>query len=219
MLTLRDVDIAVGGRTLLEGVSLTLEPGRAIALFGPSGCGKTTLLRSVACLDDLAEGEMRLGEQRPADVGAPAWRRRVSYVAQRPVLFEGTLRENLERPFAYRSATKAFDEARAEELLGRFDLAEAAEQPSGTLSEGQRQRACLARALLIDPEVLLLDEPTSALDTKRRDAVEGALREAFEDGKSALLVTHELEQAERLDAAVLDLTELCTDGVRGGAGG
>jgi len=219
VLTLRDVTVGAGGKRLLVGLSIELEPGRAISLLGPSGCGKTTLLRGVACLDDLVSGELTLGSQAPSDIGEPAWRRRVTYVAQRPVLFDGSLLDNLERPFTYRSATRCFDRERAEELLASFDLEGARDQSASTLSEGQRQRACLVRALLLQPEVLLLDEPTSALDERRRDAVEATLRGQLEHGVSMLVVTHDAMLSDRLGADSIDLAEFLSAETQGVAHG
>ena len=139
--TLLEIDnlaVAANGVHLLEGVSISLKAGELIALTGPSGCGKTTLLRAIAGLLDPVEGAVRLRGESPEELGWPAFRRRVILVAQRPVVFEGTVKDNLERVFRYASAQKAFDASRASELLDELRVeAERMEQDAVSLSEGR----------------------------------------------------------------------------------
>ncbi len=120
VLELQEVSVEAEGHCLLRGVSLSLERGELLALTGPSGCGKTTLLRSVAGIIDPAGGEVTFLGLPPGDHGWPVYRRRVAYVSQRPVMFEETIRENLARPFGYRSAAGvSFSGLRAGLLGGR----------------------------------------------------------------------------------------------------
>jgi putative ABC transport system ATP-binding protein len=169
--------------------------------------GKTTLLRTLAGLVDPAEGELRLEGRPPAAIGYPAYRRQVVYLAQRPVLFDGSVLDNLRMPFAYVSAGGAtLDEARSEARLERMLLPSALASDAMTLSEGQKQRVALARALSVGPRVLLLDEPTSALDPESRGALENCLLDYLGDGDAAaIIVSHDADQLERLDAEVIDL--------------
>ena len=212
LLDIASLAVSAGGKVLLGGLDLRLRAGQLVALVGPSGCGKTTLLRALCGLCDVAAGELRLRGRTPEQWGLPAWRRRVTYLAQRPALLvDGTVREELGRPFEYRTAGgKGLVEARATELLGELGLPEhVLSQQARTLSEGELQRVCLARVLLLEPEVLLLDEPTSALDPEAVAAAERALRQAVAArGAAALVVTHDPAQAERLGDWVVDLGEL-----------
>ena len=127
-----------------------------------------------------------------------------SYVAQRAAFFGGTVEEELARPFAYRSAgDAAFDAAEAEATLARLGLSGALARPVSELSEGERQRVALTRALLLRPAVLLLDEPTSALDAATRDSVDAEL-----EGRTLVLVTHDDAWREQLGAAPIDVGAL-----------
>jgi len=142
---------------------------------------------------------VRLQGQSPAGIGWPRFRRRVVLVDQRPALLPGSVLQNLARPFQYAIATSAFDPGRARRLLERLGLAtDLLDQPARTLSQGEQQRVCLARALLLRPPVLLLDEPTSALDEAALAKSEQIVRELAERrGVAALIVTHLAAQAAR----------------------
>jgi len=208
ILQVSDFRLAAGDRLLLEGFALELRAAEFVALIGPSGSGKSTLLRAIAGLQDPVAGEIRFEGRAPEALGWPAYRRRVVLVDQRPVLFDQSVRSNLQRPFAYRSAQGAhFSREAASGLLAAFGLgAERLEQEARSLSEGERQRVCLVRALLVGPRILLLDEPTSALDPEAVERVEAALvREAKRRGMAAVVVTHDRAQAERLCDRRIDL--------------
>lgn len=209
LLTVSDLAVSAGGELLLEGLSLEVEVGRLVAVVGPSGSGKTTLLRALAFLADPERGTVELGGRPPEHWGWPGWRRRVCYVAQRPVLLDATVRENLERPFAYGTAEGPFPEDRAREHIERLGLEPSRmDQNARTLSEGQQQRVALARALLVEPSVLLLDEPTSALDPEALSATENLVSDVVRESEAgALVVTHDRAQAERWCDETLDLSE------------
>lgn len=198
LLELRDVSINAGGKTLLQGVNLTMQQGEIVALCGPSGCGKTTLLRAIAGLDNVAGGNVLLEKMRPDHWTYPAFRRRVILVEQRPVMFDGSIEENLQRAFHYRTSLFDFPRERARELMTRLQMPNDVQQNARTLSVGQQQRLSLIRALLLKPAVLLLDEPTSALDSEAAQAVEDLLREEAQNGLAILMVTHDRVQAARL---------------------
>jgi len=208
LLRVADIAVEAGGVRLFAGLSLELGEGERVALTGPSGCGKTTLLRAVAGLIDPCAGEILLHGRPPETFGWPAYRRQVVLVDQRPILFDETVRFNLEKPFTYRTAgATPWPAARAAELLEAFGLgARRLDQPARSLSQGQQQRVALVRALLLAPAILLLDEPTSALDPESVELVEERLvAEARGQGLGALVVTHDRHQAHRLCDRVLDL--------------
>jgi putative ABC transport system ATP-binding protein len=209
LLELRGIAVSAGNKILASGISITLEKGEMVALCGPSGCGKTTLLRSVAGLVDPAEGGLLLDGASPEELGWPVFRRRVVLVDQRPVLLPGSVEENLVLPFTYSvSKGRGFPREEALTLLEAFGVSgERMAQEARSLSQGQQQRVCLARAFLLKPDVLLLDEPTSALDPEAVSSVEGTLAtETRRRGLSALIVTHDREQARRLCDRAIDLT-------------
>lgn len=197
----------LGRVRLLEGIEFGVRAGEIVALTGPSGCGKTTLLRAIAGLMNPLEGEVRFNGRCPEAMGWPRYRRQVTLVDQRPVLLDTTVLENLQRPFRYQVAAAPFPEARARELLELVGIEQdRLSQNAKSLSEGQQQRVCLVRALLVKPAVLLLDEPTSTLDENSLDAVETLVRRiAAGQALAALIVTHDTRQAARWCDRVIDL--------------
>jgi putative ABC transport system ATP-binding protein len=198
LLTGEGLTLVAGGVQLREGISFTLQKGERVAVAGPSGSGKTTLLRAVCGLDDPGAGTVRLLGKTPEEWSWPAFRRRVLLMEQRPTLLEESVEASLRRPFSYRvAAGQAFPRERAQALLERLGVGQSRmTQNARALSVGQQQRVCLIRALLLQPDVLLLDEPTSALDPQSVQLVEALLdEEAQARGLAALVVTHDPRQA------------------------
>jgi putative ABC transport system ATP-binding protein len=200
---LEDVTVAGAERPRLDGVSLELGDGHGgiTVLQGPSGSGKSTLLR---LLNRLAAPDAGVVRYRGEDLAARdvlAHRREVGMVFQAPVLFPGTVADNLA------VAEPAAGEDLAA-LLERCGLAPAfLTRAAATLSGGEAQRACLARALATGPRVLLLDEPTSALDGAAARVIEGLARGLADDGVPIVLVTHDRAQAARLGDRIVELAE------------
>lgn len=158
------------------------------------------LLHCVAGLSDPIHGKVLLDGASPTTFGWPGFRRRVLLAFQQPVLFEETVQEALERPFHYRVSNFPFPRERARELLNRLGIESTRfDQPALSLSIGQQQRVCLVRALLLNPDYLLLDEPTSALDDESVVAVEALLKErAVSDQLGIVMVTHARKQVDRM---------------------
>ena len=214
LLDIRDITIALGGKRLIERLSLTIHSGEIVALMGPSGCGKTTLLRTLAGLICTTGGSVALRGQQPQELGWPQYRRRVLLVSQQPVLLDQSVEENLRRPFSYRSAPNGFPEARARGLLSRLGLDSFWQTNARTLSVGQQQRVALVRALVIQPDVLLLDEPTSALDESTVASVESLLKDEVREA-GALVITHQRSQAQRWCDRLVELDPFLAGSVGG----
>ncbi|MCU1675138.1 MAG: transporter [Frankiales bacterium] len=200
MLTLEDVAVVRGGTRVLDGVSCTFAAGRCTAVAGPSGAGKSTLLRLLDRLEEPTSGRVLLHDRPLPSYDVLEVRRRVGLVQQAPVLLADTVLADL------RVGRAALAPDEALELLDRVGLADQPlDRATASLSGGEAQRLCLARALVVGPEVLLLDEPTSALDAVAAQAVERVVRALVQDGLTAVLVSHDLRQASRLadDVVVL----------------
>jgi putative ABC transport system ATP-binding protein len=200
---LRDVTLSRGGEVVLRDVSAQL-PAGTVCVAGPSGCGKSTLLRLLNRLVDPNRGEVRYRGQDVRDREVLGLRREVCLVPQLPALLDGTVADNIS--YASRLAGKDADSGRLLDLAG-LD-ASFADRDAARLSVGEQQRVMLARALALEPALLLLDEPTSALDKAARDSVERTLLELRERlGVSWVLVTHDPDQAARMADHVLTLTQ------------
>jgi heme exporter protein A len=184
---LEDVGRAYGERTALAGVTLTLEPGRTLAVFGANGAGKTTLLRILATLLRPHAGRARvLGRDLPADGWAV--RGRIGLLAHDPLLYrELSARENLR----FHARLHGVEEARVEALLDQVGLLRRADEPIRTLSRGMAQRVAICRASLHEPELLLLDEPLANLDPGAAEAVAPLIgRDA---GPARVVISHDVE--------------------------
>jgi putative ABC transport system ATP-binding protein len=200
VLSLDDVSVVREGVPVLSGITAQIEPGRCTALAGPSGAGKSTLLRLLDRLEEPTAGSVLLRGRPLPSYDVLEVRRRVGLVQQAPVLLGATVLEDL------RTGRPALTEDEAVALLGRVGLADQAlTRATASLSGGEAQRLCLARALAVGPEVLLLDEPTSALDAVAAMSVERVVRALVADGLTAVLVSHDLRQARRLADDVLVL--------------
>ncbi|HYZ28843.1 MAG TPA: phosphate ABC transporter ATP-binding protein [Thermoleophilaceae bacterium] len=177
---------------MLHDVSMRIEPG-ATALLGPSGAGKSTILRLLNRLADPDTGVVRMDGRDVREGDVLELRRRAVLVPQVPAPLPGTVAENVRY-----GPSLVGRSAEVEPLLRRAGLdGSFAERDASQLSVGEQQRVMLARALALEPEVLLLDEPTSALDESARGEIERTLS-ALREGVSIVLVTHDGGQAERL---------------------
>lgn len=194
------VSVVAGVTTILDDVTTTIESGVITVLVGPSGAGKTTLLRLLNRLEVPTSGTIRFRGDDVATLDPLRLRRRVGMVFQRPTLFAGTVRDNLQ------VADPTCDEARYCTVLERAGLSSSfLDRDGGELSGGEAQRACLARSLLADPEVLLMDEPTSSLDDVNTKLLEANTCDVVRAGVTVVWVTHDITQAERIADRTLRL--------------
>lgn len=196
-LELCDVAVAYGGRTVVEGVSLSLPRGAIGCLLGPSGGGKTSLLRAMAGFEPVAEGEIVLAQNIVSRPGytLPPERRNIGMVFQDFALFPHlSVRENIGFGL-HRWATEE-RAVRIAELLDLVGLTDAASDYPHHLSGGMQQRVALARAMAPRPNILLLDEPFSSIDTELREQLAGDVRAMLlRSGMTAVLVTHDQNEA------------------------
>ena len=187
------------GTVVLDDVSLAIEDG-ATCIAGPSGSGKSTLLRLLNRLADPVKGTVRYRDRDVRELDVLALRREVGLVPQLPALLDGTAEENIH--YAQELAGRELDAVGPLTAAGLDESFR--DRDVGRLSVGEQQRVMLARALGVDPKVLLLDEPTSALDEDAKAAVERTLLDLRERlSLSLVFVTHERAQAERLAARTI----------------
>jgi sulfate/thiosulfate transport system ATP-binding protein len=205
---IRNVSKQFGDFHALRDVNLDIQSGELVALLGPSGCGKTTLLRIIAGLETADQGSIMFSGEDTTDVHVRE--RQVGFVFQHYALFRHmTVFENVAfglrvKPRGQRPA-EAQIKAKVHELLGLVQLDWLADRYPSQLSGGQRQRIALARALAVEPKVLLLDEPFGALDAKVRKELRRWLRRLHDDlHVTSIFVTHDQEEAlEVADRVVL----------------
>ncbi|ABO50333.1 ABC transporter related protein [Desulforamulus reducens MI-1] len=174
-------------------VSGSLHEGEVLVVRGPSGAGKSTLMRILAKLQTNKGGRVHLRGESWDHIPPPYWRCQVHYLAQKTVLFDGTIASNLARPFEIRiHSDKVFKIKLAQDLMEQLLLPPALwEQDAKTLSGGEAARVALIRAMLIDPAILLLDEPTAALDDQAREVFYSLLKKWLKTpGRAAMLISH-----------------------------
>jgi iron(III) transport system ATP-binding protein len=200
-LVVTDLALRYGDNEILKGVSVTVPPGKVVALLGPSGSGKTTLLRAVAGLETPHRGTIRIGDKVFFDtarkIDLPAEARGLGLVFQSYALWpHRTVFDNVAYGLKLRNVSAAEIKKRVEKALAQIGLAHLAARYPHQLSGGQQQRVALARALVYEPAVILLDEPLSNLDAKLREEARAWLRQLIVQlGLSALIVTHDQIEA------------------------
>jgi iron(III) transport system ATP-binding protein len=197
---------AYDGQALFDGLDLEIPSGRFFTLLGPSGCGKTTLLRMLAGFVVPRSGRVWFGDRDVTRL--PAHKRGVGMVFQDYALFpDRSALANVMYGLDARGVAPGQARARAMAMLERVGLASMAERSPATLSGGQRQRVAMARALVIEPQLLLLDEPLAALDVKLRVELRAMVRELqLESRVTTVFVTHDQEEALAISdlVAVMD---------------
>ncbi|SDT32239.1 anchored repeat-type ABC transporter ATP-binding subunit [Jiangella sp. DSM 45060] len=197
VLDVRGVAVALGGRSVLRDVDLTVAGGELVGLIGPNGAGKTTLLRTVLGLVRPASGRV-LVDARPVRLG----RSGIGYVPQRhefawdfPISVENAVMSGRTGGLGLFRRPGVDDWRAVGEALERVGMSELARRPVGELSGGQRQRVLVARALAVRPTVLLLDEPFTGLDLPTQELLTDLFAEVASEGRILLMTTHDLVSA------------------------
>ncbi len=207
MIIVRDLHKAFGKHVVLNGVNEHIKRGEKVVVIGPSGSGKSTFLRCLNRLEEPTSGDIIFKGQnitaKKTDINLV--RRQMGMVFQQFNLFPHiTVKENIKlAPVKLKIKSDAEADSRALQLLERVGLPDKADSYPGQLSGGQQQRIAIARALAMDPDVMLFDEPTSALDPEMVGEVLEIMKELAEDGMTMVVVTHEMGFAREVATRVL----------------
>ncbi|NLK76776.1 MAG: amino acid ABC transporter ATP-binding protein [Clostridiales bacterium] len=211
LIEVRDLHKYYGKHEVLRGIDTQICQGEVVAIIGPSGCGKSTFLRSLNLLEPPTKGQVIFEGN---DITAPGTdvdkiRQKIGMVFQQFNLFANmNIRDNITlAPVKLGIMTKEQAEKRALELLERVGLPDKAEAYPAMLSGGQKQRIAIARALAMNPDVMLFDEPTSALDPEMVGEVLGIMKELARDGMTMVVVTHEMGFAREVASRVMFINE------------
>ena len=211
LLTVRDLKKSYGETEVLSGIDLEVKKGEVIVVVGPSGCGKSTFLRCINGLEAIQDGEILIGKD-PVVYGSrnlPLIRQRIGMVFQSYDLFpHKNILDNITlAPRKVQKRGKEEAEEAARELLARVGLAGREKSFPRELSGGQKQRVAIVRALIMNPELLLFDEVTAALDPEMVREVLDVILSLAEQGRTMLIVTHEMQFARAVADRVLFLDE------------
>ena len=211
LIRVENLEKSFGNHQVIKGISTTICRGDVVAVIGPSGCGKSTFLRSMNCLEDPTGGRVTFEGTNitDEDVDINLVREKIGMVFQQFNLFPNmTVRENIMlAPVKRKKMTKEEAAVKADELLDRIGLSDKADSYPAMLSGGQKQRIAIARALAMNPDVMLFDEPTSALDPEMVGEVLSLIKELAAEGMTMVIVTHEMGFAKEVANRVLFLNE------------
>ena len=191
----------------LRGVTLTIEDGEMVAIIGKSGAGKSTLLHILACIDSYESGEYKIDDVLIQKLSERQYARirneKIGMVMQDFALVDDfSAIENVMLPLDFASKKKPNRKALAMKALQSVGMDSMAKKPVNKLSGGQKQRVAIARAIVNEPSVILADEPTGALDTKTAAEIMGVFKQLNEQGKTVIIVTHDMGVAQQCDRII-----------------
>jgi cystine transport system ATP-binding protein len=211
MIAITDLHKQFQALQVLKGISLTVEKGKVVVIIGPSGSGKTTLLRCLNALETPTSGSVKIGEvqldfsKKVERSEIPRLRKQTGMVFQNYNLFPHmtALQNVMEGPVTVKKENKEKSRTKAASLLAKVGLADKLDHFPAQLSGGQQQRVGIARALAMDPQVMLFDEPTSALDPELVGEVLKVMKELAQEGMTMVVVTHEMAFAREVADEVI----------------
>lgn len=208
MIQIRDLLIQRNGRDVLRIDSLDVQRGETLTVVGPNGAGKSTLLLALARLLKPFHGDIIYDGKPLKQWNELEYRRKISIVFQAPLLMDMTAEQNIALGLKFRGTLKAEAQERVKKWMKQLGVESLSKRRAGQLSGGEAQRVSLARAFVLDPELLLLDEPFAALDPPTRSKLIGDLSSLLkEDHRTAVFVTHNLNEAAKLShriAVIID---------------
>ena len=199
MIQIRDLLIRRNGRDALNVDTLDIARGETLAVVGPNGAGKSTLLLALAHLIRPARGEIRFEGKPLTEWDELEYRRKLAFVFQDPLLMDMSVRDNVGLGLKFRGADAKMIRARTTHWMQAMGIDSLAARRAGRLSGGEAQRVSLARAFVLDPELLLMDEPFSAVDPQTRSQLLTDLSSLLaQDHRTTIIVTHNLKEAAQM---------------------
>lgn len=199
-LELRNLSYRAGREILLDNITMTLTQGPITLIMGHNGAGKSLLLKLCHGLIEPSEGTVSWNKTQPVMA-----RERQAMVFQKPVMLRRSVRANIEYPLKLRGFAKAVRRKRVDDMLEKTGLAAIADRAAPLLSGGEQQKLALARAWVLEPQVLFLDEPTASLDPRGTRDVEAIVRSIHQSGTKIIMTSHQVGQVKRLADEVLFL--------------
>lgn len=199
LLQLSDLLVRRDGQTVLEIDSLSVESGEVLAIVGPNGAGKSTLFLVLARLLKADHGQIVMNGRRMDSFHDLEYRRQIALVLQEPLLMDMSIYENVAQGLRFRKRPKAEIDDSVRHWLERLGIAHLSDRPARKLSGGEAQRVSLARAFVLQPDLLLLDEPFTSLDMPTRMRLLEDLKSALmETRMTAIFITHDFQEAQKL---------------------
>ncbi len=199
LVEVHDLLVRRNDRIALEVSSLNVQKGEVLALIGPNGAGKSTFLLALARLLKIERGEITFANRPLSEWDVLEYRRKISFVFQDPLLLDLSVADNVALGLKFRGVSKDEINQRVDHWLKLLGIDSLAKRRAGELSGGEARRASLARAFVLDPELLLLDEPFTALDPPTRARLLDDLYALLaDDHRTTIFVTHDLKEAARL---------------------
>jgi len=199
LISIRNLLIKRGSRDVLRVGALDIPRGETLAVVGPNGAGKSTLLLALAHLLKPASGEVQYAGKNLREWDDLEYRRKIAFVFQDPLLMDMTVEDNVALGLKFRGVDKTESRTRAETWMKAMGVEQLAKRRAGQLSGGEAQRVSLARAFVLDPELLLMDEPFSAVDPQTRGQLMKDLSELLaHEHRTTIFVTHNLKEAAQM---------------------
>jgi ABC-type sugar transport system ATPase subunit len=208
LIEIRNLLVQRNKRSVLQVDSLEIQHGETLTVVGPNGAGKTTLLLTLARLLKPAHGEIRFDGKSLNDWNELEYRRKISFVFQSPLLLDLTVEENVALGLKFRGISKEETQTRVSRWIKALGVESLSKRRASQVSGGEAQRVSLARAFVLEPELLLLDEPFAALDPPSRLKLMEDLSKLLEENqRTAVFVTHNLNEATKLSQRVAVIVE------------
>ena len=196
LIEIKDLKVQRNQRDALHVASLDIPRGETLAIVGPNGSGKSTLLLTLAHLLKPASGDVKYGGKSLREWNDLEYRRKIAFVFQDPLLMDMSVEENVALGLKFRGTDKSESQARTEKWMKSMGVDSLSKRRAGQLSGGEAQRVSLARAFVLDPELLLMDEPFSAVDPQTREKLlEDLSKVLAEAHRTTIFVTHNLKEA------------------------